>query len=35
VSADNGMEDAALRLAWTVDRALDGHGPQVGSERGP
>jgi hypothetical protein len=34
VSADNGMEDAALRLTWTVDRALDGHGPQVGSERG-
>ena len=26
VSADNGMEDTALRRTWTVDSALDGHG---------
>lgn len=35
VRADDGVEDAALRLAWAVDRALDSHGPQVGSELGP
>jgi hypothetical protein len=35
VRADDVMEDAALCLAWAVGRALEGHGPQVGSERGP
>ena len=35
VRADDGVEDTALRLAWPVDRALDGHAPQVGSERRP
>jgi len=35
VRADDRVEDAALRLAWAIDRPLDGHGPQVGSEPGP
>ena len=35
VRADDGVEDTALRLALAVDSARDGHGPQVGSQRGP
>ena len=32
VGADNGVEDAALRVAWAVGRTLWGHEPQVGPE---
>jgi hypothetical protein len=35
VGADDGVEDAALRVAWAVGRALWGHEPQVGPEPVP
>jgi hypothetical protein len=29
VSADDGVEDAALRVTWAVGRALEAHGPRA------
>ncbi|MFZ1058261.1 MAG: hypothetical protein WAP47_03600 [Candidatus Rokuibacteriota bacterium] len=35
VGADDGVEDAALGVAWAVGRAREDHGPQVRPKRGP
>ena len=35
VGADNGVKDAALRVAWAVGWPREGHGLHVRPERGP
>ena len=35
MGADDRVEDAALRAAWAVGRAYEGHGPHVRPARGP
>ena len=35
VGADDGVEDAALWVAWAVGGPREGHGPHVRPERGP
>jgi len=35
VGADDGVEDAALGVAWAVGWAREGHGPHVRPARGP
>ena len=35
MGADDGVEDAALRVAWAVGRAYESHGPHVRPARGP